>query len=503
MNSKQIIALSFLLVASLYGAKNNEPIITITQSDVGTNGYVISTPGHYRLAHDLIHPGTPHVSVITITACDCELDLAGYTILLNSNNALDSNALSLHDCSNIIIKNGIIQGPDELNAIHNARAGISCTSCNNVILENIITQYTSYALRALQCSAILINQCTNNITGNYGIILHECIEVTIQDYTHTICVQENGIECKNCTDVTFDNCTIQNCINQESIACTKCNDLYFSNCALTACGGYSNLSLQLCDNIAISECTFFDVIGSNIGIANCTNLSIDYCSTASAINGIELAGRNCTVTNCVFDSCARGISIDGNSYNITVAHCTANNCTDSFTIGHLQESPIICSVIFDHCTANGGIMGFACNEIENLTLTQCKALYQEKIGIAIDYCDGLVIEQCTVEAGNAACIGIHLTECNKLTIDESTSLCRYAENFLIEGCHEIIITDCQFSTNGPYNLEIDDISDGTIDHCWARNARTLSGDPSLDFYLLNRYFMQMTNESFGQVHFMI
>lgn len=102
------IALSSLALSS----SNLWAAIPITAADIGTNGYVITAPGNYKLAENVLAwtPTAAGVAAITIAADGVNLDLNHRTIAqANATTQQKNPAIHIKDASNIKIHDGTLK----------------------------------------------------------------------------------------------------------------------------------------------------------------------------------------------------------------------------------------------------------------------------------------------------------------------------------------------------------------------------------------------------------
>ena len=103
----------------------------IYQSDVGTTGYTINTPGRYYLAENINYmPAVTSTAAIGINASNVFLDLNNMTLRQTSTTLVSTNAISFSFVDNIAITNGTIDSFDDDGILIES-------SSNDIILSNL------------------------------------------------------------------------------------------------------------------------------------------------------------------------------------------------------------------------------------------------------------------------------------------------------------------------------------------------------------------------------
>ncbi len=138
-----------------------ETCIMITQEDIGTTGFTISTTGKYCLGEYVSHVHALNAA-ITITADNVTLDLLGNTIDCNSTGNI---GILISGATNVNVKNGSI-----IEAASDNMQIVSESSC--ILLENLkLLTATSNGLAIDLSSEITIINCLASTNGADGFTL--------------------------------------------------------------------------------------------------------------------------------------------------------------------------------------------------------------------------------------------------------------------------------------------------------------------------------------------
>jgi hypothetical protein len=137
-----------------------ETCIVITQEDIGTTGFTISTSGKYCLAESIVFAADNQSDTpISIETDNVTLDLAGNTI--NCNNTCDVG-IGVVSATNIVIKNGSIVNSDMSNMFIESNS--ACVNVENLKLLSSTLNGLSIDLS----NEITITNCLASDNGSDG-----------------------------------------------------------------------------------------------------------------------------------------------------------------------------------------------------------------------------------------------------------------------------------------------------------------------------------------------
>jgi parallel beta-helix repeat protein len=434
--------------------------IPLSQDDVVGDVLLISTPGSYCLASDI-------VGLISIQASGVTLDLNGHT----------AGAIEADGQQDIVIKKGFING--NAGGLFPA-SEMLLTTCTSVHIDHVDFNGDGSGLSADDVTILTVNNTTFRNHFGFAIQLSNVRNSTFND----IIAENNSsalfglfsapaepeiavynmfaprgpggttavIDMDLCTNCVFTNVLANNnnvlCVwsvsNSDNMVFSKCqaNNTTAINGALVgiphgmwsvADSTNSNfVECQANDNFASNETgSFLQEIFAGFLFQRCSSIALNTCQangsthlpgTNGATAGIAVidasmtvagASRNIVVRDCevssnttlvgtstVFPAMVGFVSV-GNSdihYDGCIAH--ANMCETGVCFGFIALGGEDTS--YARCTSdrNGGALtqGFFFNDQHNIAMTECFALSNTGVGIGLDRCSSVVISDTVSES---------------------------------------------------------------------------------------------------------
>jgi hypothetical protein len=321
------------LFAVYAGLPVHADIIYISGSatSVITGPAMISTPGMYRFANDI-------VGTITIAANNVTLNLDGRNLT-----ALGLG-ITITGQSDIIIKNGQIQSA--------ANQGIIINQCASVTIQNIDFNSNATGLLALTTTNLVVQECIFRGHTSCGLVWQDINESLMQNalFTQNSCSVVSDIT--NCTNIIFNTVWANN--NQCSITSTYTLLRFvgtigaeLSNCFVnsnTCIGGsLSGYTIDSSSAFILNDCVSnnnqatgdsavvhaFLLSGSGIILNNCSAVQNNSSALGSEVDGFVLStsSQGIILTKCVASENAgtlisRGFSLSGTWH--CLSYCIAN-----------------------------------------------------------------------------------------------------------------------------------------------------------------------------------
>jgi hypothetical protein len=248
--------------------------IFITQEDISTTGFTISTPGSYCLAETVIHTNASNPA-ITINTNNVTLNLNDHHIICTGGNS----GISATAKSNIVIKNGVISSA--------ITTGIFIDNSSRICIKNVKIFSCGDIGFNLNADESLIEHCVA-INNDHGIKLDSTENTCIRD-----CVSSNN------TVSGYHITTGVNNIIVDSVALFNGTDGF-----LIATGGTRNI---------IYNCIASENQDDGIDASSASNTCIESCKI---IGNAQIGIRGDGSTTRVFNTLAQGnttnfLSIDG------------------------------------------------------------------------------------------------------------------------------------------------------------------------------------------------
>lgn len=310
--------------------------IPITQADVGTTGYSITTGGKYFLAENITFSPASGIPAIEIDADNVTLDLNGFTITQGNNQMNVIGVEIINARADILIQNGTIR--------NTIGEGISCTTnFNNLTLNN---------LNILNAG---VGTAGMGIDASDGIAL--------------------GSETTSSQNLIITNCLVDNC-QDEGIDMDRVTNIIIRDCIVNGARGDAGIGFRTqCQNIFITNCTLNNNLNSGLLIAaqlSAKNIVINGCRTFNnGADGFEirqpLSPSNIAFTNNqIYNNGRHGINLIANTLPARpIQRCViaynyiANNVLDGI---HLDKSNVDDNFVFRNTFVENGS-----NSIDNAT----------------------------------------------------------------------------------------------------------------------------------------
>jgi hypothetical protein len=346
-----------------------------------TGPTVITVPGFYCLANDII--GT-----ITVEASNVNLSLNNHTV-----SAPGSTAIVINGVSNVFVTDGILDttniGIQLLNQtsdiflrqilITNCSTGIELgVSCITTVIESIVIDTVSnIGINLLgqnnnaQCLGVKIVHLSGpqGIFSNFSSQTNNCLIENCQIIDSLINSTPSIINFFSISGSNnqFIDCSIQNVqVNSDSLAVgfNVSNNTLMRNCIIQNFTTISNLDGFIINdgsNVVLQNCVVIDLeaVGGIMGfqinsaIANCVDCLVQQClSGLGAATGFFINSGECSLINCqAYNVQGTGFFLEEN--NGTLLNCESSyNSVDGFTFGTGSGNTVV-----GNCVAvqNGGI----------------------------------------------------------------------------------------------------------------------------------------------------
>lgn len=236
--------------------------IALSSSSIGTNGFILRTPGYYQLSESIIY--TKSQSPLIVASSHVVIDLNGQTLQYAGPQSSSLHAIVIAPGStNVSVQNGTIAGFPG--------AGIAASGTIN----NPIKCLTIQNLKILECYHGILNEAVNSL------LISNCTTVENLNPIHTTC----GIEVSDSSGIVIQQCTSQN--NKSPVS--SCYGYILTNCkntVLVNCSASGNEGM-----LETAGIYFGDMVRNNY-IQNCA--SNGNCSKSDNAYGIVLNNSNKT-----------------------------------------------------------------------------------------------------------------------------------------------------------------------------------------------------------------
>lgn len=403
-------------------------LTTLTQKEGSCESLSISapttiiSPGSYCLANNITGTITINANDVVIDLNDCTI-FNGQIIVLGRNNVCIRNgalenagvgptAISIMNCSNVILKNLIIINPND---------GIQCGQVTNLLMKDIIItgaqnngidiinsstalRFEDFEIINTSSNAIYINanvqditlhnghiKFTNGLRGEIGFNTDnvKCFDIFIEgtpsgifpvNFLGTssnvlfnnvhVTDATQGIRLSTSYQGLFEKCTVKNIIAPSSSAASAFridNGIHnqFDSCivfGITTTGSTTIDAFKMTNNtdLILKNCTVEGLKGFNgtvngMNIASSQLVTINECMIQNIISGTQADGfhiqstNNVVATGCTANSCSSNGYYFNNSINGTYIQCIANNCLlNGF------YSSAATNMLYQYCYSNNG-----------------------------------------------------------------------------------------------------------------------------------------------------
>lgn len=251
-------------------------------------GMIITVPGTYRFHEDLKWSPTENATAISILASDVILDMEGHT-LESTASGLKTIGVSALQGSNIKIRNGKIQNM--------GLAGVQCTQCTNVRVENIEVKDLSYRDIIVYTvpTGILCTQC-------YNVYIKNC-QVKDLDVTTG---STAAIQMTETFGSVVRGCHVKNMLNRDG-ACTGIGHLLCADAKVESCKidnlrsqfesnlnteGHTTIGIVpvLTTGLIIQKCKISNIFGCcddahGMSVFVCAGALVDKCKVKNVVDG--------------------------------------------------------------------------------------------------------------------------------------------------------------------------------------------------------------------------
>lgn len=337
---------TFSSIAAISSPCNATPI---------TAPVIISLPGYYCLANDI-------VGTLTITASDVTVDLNNHTI-----SAPGTVGIFLSGATNAIVQNG---------KINDTAIGIELSLTITVKINDLlITDCSAFGIAVVDiCSGLVVQ---NSVIDTSFV----------------------GITSNNCLNSQFNATIIRN--TEFPISGTYSNSI-FQNIQIIDCGGAgatafaigssgNNNKIISCSIINFQGGAGFNIGSNNTVLEECTIQDIFSATSVVAISfsGINGFFKNCSALNIQSVSGSIGFQIE----NSTLENCLVQTCSSTSLFNANTGFSLIDNSNAINCQVyESAGYGFFINGAPNVILQNCEAAYN---GI-----DGFLLDTLTTLVGN-------------------------------------------------------------------------------------------------------
>lgn len=248
----------------------------ITQAQVGTTGYTITTPGIYQLSSDIIfNPTTSGTAAITINTSNVTLDLQGFSLIQNNSTSETIGIECKFNTSDITIRNGAIVGV--------TGSGVS----NSIVVGSLNSDITITNLQIIAPGALGIHLASTN---NFFISGVEVLGTTTGISLNTV----NGGQISGSSIIQSTACGISLVTSFSNI---------ISNCVIadtsSAASNAAGISAVTGGNNRIESC-WIDNITTSLTSASNSAVGILLGSTESSDIILNNQVSNCTTSGSAF-----------------------------------------------------------------------------------------------------------------------------------------------------------------------------------------------------------
>lgn len=296
---------------------------------VGSSTIVISSPGTYRLAQDIILSSGSAIPAISITTSNVTLDLNGFEIFSSVNGSEGIRIINAAPISSIVIKNGSIR------TTATNGTGIDIDSVTDLTIRDV--RISGWQFRGAFISNSRLVQLDNVIVSG-AITTQGILLLAVQNaFMEGVIARANrtGYLIQACSGVVLRNVAAYS------------NTLDGFNFTSSA-----SLRLQQCISNLNARIGFVISSSSNAVFTEC--LAVSNGPTAGAA-GFVLSG---TSNNMVFQRCiaesstGAGFTIQNSSIRLLFKECRAlKNSTNGFDIGFTSSTPSMGALSFIGCEA--------------------------------------------------------------------------------------------------------------------------------------------------------